>query len=419
MTDTVITVENLSKVYRLYADPVDRLKEALHPRRKKYHREFHALQDVSFSLCRGEALGVIGKNGSGKSTLLKIISGVLTASGGSCVVDGRVSALLELGAGFNLEMSGLENIYFSGALLGFSRAEMAARVDAVLEFADIGEFIHQPVKTYSSGMFVRLAFSVAIIVDPEILIIDEALSVGDVKFQQKCMARIKQFAATRTVIFVSHDTHAIVELCDRALWLDGGRVRMDGTPRFVSEKYLEYMYSADDTVKSPVDGGSAVQAAQFDPVDDSCRQFGDRRVEICGVQMRNAHGCQPIAYSGEWLELRLLLRARSAVSRPVCGFVLKDRLGRELLADNTLLMGEDMAPFNAGESRVATFRFEQWLNLYPGEYCLGVAVADGDFDQQRQCHWIHDIMVVKCVAARLPGGLLSDLNTSVHYTKVD
>lgn len=237
--DVAIKVENLTKVYKLYNSPKDRLKEALSPIRRKYHHDFHALHDVSFEVKKGETVGIIGKNGSGKSTLLKIITGVLTSTSGSVTVNGRISALLELGAGFNPELTGLENVYFNGTLMGCSRKEVENRLDGILKFADIGDFVNQPVKSYSSGMFVRLAFAVAISIEPEILIIDEALAVGDMFFQAKCMSTIDRFRRNgASILIVAHDTNAIKSLCNRAVLLKRGNVQHFGTSVEVADRYV-------------------------------------------------------------------------------------------------------------------------------------------------------------------------------------
>jgi lipopolysaccharide transport system ATP-binding protein len=244
MNNTAIKVSHLTKVYKLYDKPVDRLKEALHPLKKKYHKDFYALSDVSFEIKKGETVGIIGKNGAGKSTLLKIITGVLTPSSGHVHVNGRIASLLELGAGFNPEYTGIENIYLQGTLMGYSHAEMQAKVDEILAFADIGDFVHQPVKMYSSGMFARLAFAVAINVDPDILIVDEALSVGDAAFQRKCFARMEVIRIKgTTIVFVSHSEGQIVELCNRAIFVHGGEIILDGEPKRVTGLYSKSMNS--------------------------------------------------------------------------------------------------------------------------------------------------------------------------------
>ena len=242
MSDVAIRVENVSKVYKLYDKPIDRLKETLNISNKVYHKDHYALNDISFEVKKGETVGIIGTNGSGKSTLLKMITGVLTPTSGNIEVNGKVSALLELGAGFNPEYTGMENIYLNGTMMGYSREEMESKVQPILEFADIGEFINQPVKTYSSGMFARLAFAVAINVEPEILIVDEALSVGDTRFQIKCMNKMKQMMeGGTTVLFVSHDTNSIKRFCSKALWIDKGIFKGFGDTDTLTDRYLDFL----------------------------------------------------------------------------------------------------------------------------------------------------------------------------------
>ena len=242
----VIQVKNLTKMYKLYDKPSDRLKEALGLSRKKRYREHYALHDISFNVREGECVGIIGVNGSGKSTILKIITGVLTPTSGTVEVDGRISALLELGAGFNMEYTGLENVYLNGTMIGFSKEEIDRRLDDILAFADIGDFIHQPVKTYSSGMFVRLAFAVAINIDPEILIVDEALSVGDVFFQAKCFHKFEEFKEQgRTILIVSHDLSSISKYCDRVILLNQGHLLDQGSPKAMVDMYKQLLVHQD------------------------------------------------------------------------------------------------------------------------------------------------------------------------------
>lgn len=239
---TVITVGHLTKIYHLYDSPTARLKEALHPFRKKYHHDFYALKEVSFAVQKGEVLGILGQNGCGKSTLLKILAGVLTPTSGAVSVQGNISALLELGSGFNPEFTGLENVYFSSTIMGYTREQVEKNLEAILAFADIGEFIHQPVKTYSSGMFVRLAFAVAINVEPDILIVDEALAVGDEAFQRKCFAKIQVIQERgATILFVSHVAQTIIELYHRALLFDHGELILSGVPKMVVAKYQQLL----------------------------------------------------------------------------------------------------------------------------------------------------------------------------------
>ena len=246
MFETAIRVNNLSKTYKLYDSPIHRLKESLHPLGKIYHQDFHAVENVDFSAYKGETLGIIGRNGSGKSTLLKMITGVLTPSSGSVEINGRVSALLELGAGFNPEMTGIENVYLTGTLKGYSKKAMDSRLADILSFADIGEFSRQPIKTYSGGMLVRLAFAAAINVDPDILIIDEALAVGDVKFQRKCYAKFDSFRKSgKTILFVAHNEAAIKKFCDRVILLDNGRIVGQGDPDITMKAYLKILFGED------------------------------------------------------------------------------------------------------------------------------------------------------------------------------
>ena len=242
--DNVISVKDLSKVYRLYDKPIDRLKESLNIFHKSYHKEYYALNNLSFDIKRGETVGIIGINGAGKSTLLKIITGVLTPTGGNIEVKGKISALLELGAGFNMEYTGIENIYLNGTMMGFSKEEVDKKLDDILDFADIGDFVNQPVKTYSSGMFVRLAFAVAINVEPDILVIDEALSVGDVFFQQKCYKKIKELAGKSTVLIVSHDLNAMTKFCERIIVMSAGQKVFDGEPNEAIAKYFKLKQGA-------------------------------------------------------------------------------------------------------------------------------------------------------------------------------
>lgn len=240
--NAAIKVHNLTKTYKLYDKPIDRLKESLHPLKKKYHKDFHALSDINFEIKKGETVGIIGKNGSGKSTLLKIITGVLTPTHGKVVVHGKISAILELGAGFNPEMTGLENIYLNTSINGMNKAKTDKKIDEIVSFAELGEFIHQPIKTYSSGMKARLAFAVSINVEPDILIVDEALSVGDAAFQRKCFAKMEEIRQSgATILFVSHNEGSIVSLCNRAIWISNGNQIIDGTPKLVTGLYMKHI----------------------------------------------------------------------------------------------------------------------------------------------------------------------------------
>ncbi|MDQ3039990.1 MAG: ABC transporter ATP-binding protein, partial [Pseudomonadota bacterium] len=388
LTATAIRVRGLSKCYQVYARPEDRLKQALMPRmqrllrapQKAYHRDFWALRDVSFDVRKGETLGVIGRNGSGKSTLLQIICGTLTPTAGSVEVNGRVAALLELGSGFNPEFTGRENIYMSGAVLGLTRRQIDAKYADIVAFADIGDFVSQPVKTYSSGMFVRLAFAVIAHADADILVIDEALSVGDVFFGQKCMRFLRKFQETGTVLFVSHDAAAVVNLCDSAILLDHGHLTMNGTAKEVSEAYhASAAYSltvhnednpcddADDDVDDPRDAlisrsslRNDIQVFRFDP---SHSGFGDGSARITSARLTTVGG-RPLSWviGGEIVQLDVRALISADLHSPIVGFFLKDRLGQHLIGDNSYLTYVDApVPLVAGQSLEASFEFRMPL----------------------------------------------------------
>lgn len=429
---TSIKVENLSKIYRLYNSPTDRLKESFHPFRKKYHLAFNALDNVSFEVQCGETLGIIGKNGSGKSTLLKILAGVLTPTCGSAAVDGRVLALLELGAGFNPELSGIENIYFYSTLLGLSSEEINAKMDAVLEFADIGNFICQPVKTYSSGMYVRLAFSVIANMDADVLIIDEALAVGDAFFVQKCMRFLRNFIKNGSLIFVSHDTSAITSLCSRVLWLQGGKIRLVGEPKEVTEEYLADYYDtqqAEDNAEGKLSSSSQLADDVFVPERDmrldflngtqyrndielfkfekNDKSFGLRGAEVVNAQILDVKG-HPLSWciGGENIQLRISCMARRNLQNPIVGFVVKDRLGQSIFADNTYITYV-LNPQIVEEDQQFEALFSFRMPVMPcGDYSISVAIAEGAQIDHVQHQWINDAMIFKVESSSVRHGLV-------------
>lgn len=379
LDNLTINVENLSKVYKLYNSHMDRMKEALHPLRKKFHHDFHALSDVSFKIRKGESVGIIGRNGSGKSTLLKILSGVLTPTIGRVTVNGRVSALLELGAGFNPELTGVENVYFNGMIMGHSREAMDEKLDDILTFADIGEFVYHPVKTYSSGMFVRLAFAVATSVDPEILIIDEALSVGDAHFQQKCMNRVKLFKeAGGSIVFVSHDLNAVKVVCDRAIFLHQGEVIEDSDPETVIQAY-NYMLAK-------MSRGEEIRLVKR----NEQTSFGNLKIEIKKIELQNETGLDTrIFVAGEKAKIRLTLNANADADSVVVGILVRDRLGQDIFGTNSYFLNQIISA-NAGEHWV--FEYEMQLNIGPGIYTVSPAVHK-DMTHVSECfHW-YDAML--------------------------
>jgi homopolymeric O-antigen transport system ATP-binding protein len=393
-----VNVENISKNYRIYAKPSHRLRELV--LRKKLHRDFWALKSVSFKVKPSSTFGVIGENGSGKSTLLQIIAGTLQPSAGSIRLGGRVAALLELGAGFNPEFTGRENIFLNGAIMGLSQSQIRKKLADIERFAEIGSFIDQPVKTYSSGMYVRLAFAISISVDPEILLVDESLSVGDVYFQQRCMWKIRQMKQEgKTILFVSHDLAAVKNLCDKALWLEQGEIRMTGEPEAVVSRYLAAMTQRRDNytleASSTPKAESPAVVVPAEVVDDSVRsipnvdhRWGNGRAEILGIQLLDREGkvVETIDH-GERLTLRLSARFKGPVNRPNLGFIMRNRLGEDIAATNTSAEGMVLSP--AGPNQTYTVDFHMTLPLlHPGNYCFSVAVADGTHEEYVICDWV-------------------------------
>jgi len=423
-SDFAIRARKLGKCYQIYDRPVDRLKQSFWRGRKRFYREFWALKDVFLEIKKGETVGIIGSNGAGKSTLLQLICGTLNPTEGEVMINGRTAALLELGAGFNPEFSGRENIYMNATIMGLTRAEIDSRYDEIADFADIGGFIEQPVKTYSSGMYVRLAFATAVNVSPDILLVDETLAVGDVRFQQKCMAKIRKFCQSGTVIFVTHDTTAVTELCSRVIWIESGRVQMDGLPKFVVEQYFQFMHEEDAGLKTVVSDKSVDSASNFDmngfpPIGDNVRQFGDRRVTIEAVCLISRGFHNGVVYAGQACEIGMVLEAHDDIANPVAGFIVKDRLGREILSDNTDLIKQDLSALSGGQNYVITFRINEWPNLQEGDYSLSVAIANGTTNENVQCHHLHDAVIFKSIPIRAHGGIFSVPDIQVGFLQED
>lgn len=404
---TAITLDRITKLYKLYDKPVDRLKEAINPFGRKYHKEFYAINDISFSIAKNETVGIIGKNGSGKSTLLKMITGVLTPTSGSLSVDGSISALLELGAGFNPEYTGIENIYLNGTIRGFSKEKMDEKLDDILSFADIGEFVHQPVKIYSSGMFVRLAFAVAINVDPDILIIDEALSVGDIRFQQKCFRKIEEFKQNKTVLFVSHDMATITNYCDRAIWINEGTMLEDGAPRELAKQYQAYMMGSKLTkskvLQKSMKSGTDSSFSQ-DEVDDlpaNLDVLGDNKARITGITMLDGLTNEKTAlfYPGQAVKIIIKLNTHEYIENPLVGFSIKDRLGNIIAECNNVVINSDMEDIESDRTVSFSFSF-QLPYLNKGTYTISPAVASGTLEDHVQHSWVHDAFVFQVMSNR-------------------
>lgn len=389
-TETVISVEHLTKVYRLYNRPRDRFLESLGLSRKRLSKDHYALRDVNFQVKKGETIGIIGTNGSGKSTILKIITGVLTPSEGKITVNGRISALLELGAGFNMEYTGIENIYLNGTMIGFSKEEIDAKLQDILEFADIGDFVYQPVKTYSSGMFVRLAFAVAINIDPEILIVDEALSVGDVFFQSKCYRKFEDFKRMgRTILFVSHDLSSISKYCDRVILLNQGKKLAEGEPREMVDLYKKVLVNQLDlesleakTVQVPGSTekgeekkqGTEAQKALWTPafpVNPNINEYGDRRAEIVGFNVLDAEGnSSNTLEKGTKCTIQMRVLFHEQVNDPIYAFTITDLKGTDITGTNSLFEKTYVKAKGPGE--VQEIAFTQEINLQGGEYMLSL-----------------------------------------------
>ena len=414
--EVVVSLEGISKCFRRYSRPVDRLKEILLPG-KSYAGEFWALRDINLQVHRGETLGIIGKNGSGKSTLLQIIAGTLQPTTGTRHVQGRVSALLELGSGFNPEFTGRQNVFFNGQILGLTQAEVAAKFDEIATFAGIGEFIDQPVKVYSSGMFVRLAFAVAIHVDPDILIVDEALAVGDGIFVHRCMAKIQEFqAAGGTILFVSHDVSTITRLCNRAAWINEGRMIAVDEPPEIARRYQAWIY--DQIHATQQLGKPAPQVANLPPQAEEPKttsspspsvpanvsqnpftgkpyhgfwdvsRFGTGRAEILSFKVLDANG-QDLTYVHPGDEVNIVVRAIAfdTITNPIIGITIHDRLRTLIFGFNTYQLKRTPKPFHASEEIQVGFRFE-WPTIQGENYSIETAIANGIQDNHEMLDWL-------------------------------
>jgi lipopolysaccharide transport system ATP-binding protein len=465
---TTVEAVNVGKRYLLWDNPRDRLRQPIRSRLsrwlgvrdRQYFREFWALHDVSFQLQPGETLGIIGRNGSGKSTLLQILAGTLSPTTGDCRTTGRVSALLELGSGFNGDFTGRDNVYMNAAILGLSKAEIDARYDDIVAFADIGEFMGQPVKTYSSGMFVRLAFSVAINTDPDVLVVDEALAVGDAFFVQKCMRFMRRFKESHPLLFVSHDTYAVAGLCDTAMLLDHGEVKALGEARKVCDIYRRQYYSefqttdgvqrlndaprlpGSDAVAPPRVSSEGVvdQRLKYDavapprvssedvvdqrlkylnvtqyrndielgPFDPGADSFGEGGARIEDVALLDGPSCRQLSWvvGGELVTLRVVATCQRTVDRPIVGFLLKDRLGQALFGDNTYVSCRDQPVLvEAGYRLSAEFEFRMPV-LPAGDYFIDVSVAEGSQENHIQLQWIHEARLLHSRSTSVCTGLV-------------
>jgi homopolymeric O-antigen transport system ATP-binding protein len=399
----IVEFRSVSKNYPIYATPSSRLKELLCLNRVSFHHDFAALDDVSFEIYRGETFCIVGENGSGKSTLLQIVAGILHPSKGDVVVSGRVAALLELGSGFNPEFTGRQNVYMNAAILGLSRREIDAKFSLIEEFAEIGEFIDQPVKTYSSGMSVRLAFAVAIHVEPEILLVDEALSVGDIYFRQRCMRKVHEMRdAGVTILFVSHAIAEVKALGDRAMWLNAGRIKEIGNTDSVVTRYMAAMVEKDNVYLATAH--RKVQEAPHQPVKapeivdtipNIDHRFGDGRAEVIGITILDAAGQSLyVLEPSSSIVVRISVRAIEDITLPIVGFMMRNHIGLDFAGTNTAREAFDLPPMAAGDIYTVDFHV-QLPELYPSAFSFSPAIADGTLHSYRTCDWVDNAIVLQ------------------------
>lgn len=403
MNNTVLNVDKISKIYRLYHRHSDRIREIVIPRRK-CHQDFYALDGVSFKLPRGHTLGVVGRNGSGKSTLLKILAGILSPSSGMVEISGRVAALLELGAGFNPLMTGIDNVYFNGTIMGFTRREMHKRLDAIADFAGIGDYMDQPVRTYSSGMFVRLAFAVAISVDPDILLVDEALAVGDMNFQAKCFRKLAGFReAGKTVVFVTHALDTVIRFCDRAIVLEKGRLVADAEPKKAVDEYKQIM--AESTAFAPESG-----------IAPETLSYGNQQAKIvgCGLFDDKARpAC--LLENGKNFTITMQVQFQADIANPVFAYTIKDLKGLEVTGTNTKFKKQPPQTYRKGD--LAEVKFEQVLNMQAGSYALSLGCVGSNESGLTVYHRLYDAVLFE-VASSLPMVGLYDLETNITVNRI-
>lgn len=432
MDNIAIQVTDVEKVYKLYDKPSDRIKEALGFGRGKRHTEHHALKGIDLTIRAGECVGIIGTNGSGKSTILKIITGVLNPTSGNVTVNGRISALLELGAGFNMEYNGIENIYLNGTMIGFSEKEIDEKMEAILEFADIGEYVHQPVKTYSSGMFVRLAFAVAINIEPEILIIDEALSVGDIFFQAKCYHKFEEFKEMgKTIVFVSHDLSSISKYCDKVVLLNQGVKLGEGEPKKMIDIYKQVLVGQyvmpdpedgrlvdDDELRKAAAGKTTGAGNPDDPAcsgiagNPELLEYGSKKAVITEYYITDDKGTKTSAIlKGNTFTIHMMVRMIEDIQAPIFAFTIKNARGTEITGTNTMFEKAFLQPVKAGEEREVAFTQE--MNLQGGEYLLSLGITGYENDDFTVYHRLYDVLGVTVISDKDTVGFY-DMNSVVE-----
>ena len=427
-----VEVKNVTKIYRLYDKPIDRLKESLSVSHKEYHKDFYALSDLSFTVEKGQTVGIIGTNGSGKSTILKIITGVLTPTTGEVTVRGKISALLELGAGFNQDYTGIENIYMNGTMMGYTKKEMDAKLQDILDFADIGDYVYQPVKTYSSGMFVRLAFAVAINIDPEILIVDEALSVGDVFFQAKCYRKFEEFKKKgKTILFVSHDLSAISKYCDRAILLNQGVKLGEGSPKDMIDAYKQVLVgqyetpkagvdvpdlTADGDVRAALDKQKKKQEAARMGVNPETLEYGTKQAEIVSYYITDKNDVQTTAIlKGDEFTMHMKVKIGQDLPAPIFAFSIKNIKGVEITGTNTMFEKTFLESVKAGQVLEITFR--QKMRLQGGDYLISLGVTGYEKDTFKVYHRLYDVLNITVVSDKDTVGYF-DMESQVEVKEI-
>ena len=435
-----IQVQDVSKIYKLYDKPIDRLKESLSLTHKNYHKDFFALSDISFNVKKGETVGIIGTNGSGKSTILKIITGVLTPTSGQVRVSGVISALLELGAGFNMDYTGIENIYMNGTMMGFSKKQMDEKLPDILEFADIGDFVYQPVKTYSSGMFVRLAFALSINVEPEILIVDEALSVGDVFFQSKCYRRMEEIRKNgTTILMVTHDMGSVIKYCDRVVLLNKGHYVAEGAPGKMVDLYKKILANqmddleeellemndfsggmdeednikntapAEHTEAKPVHSGLMKDKITINP---NRTEYGNGKAEIYDLGMFDERGnLTNLLLKGEYFTIKEKIRFHDSIQAPIFTYTIKDKKGADLTGTNTMFEGAEIRPVKNGDEYEVNFR--QKMTLQGGEYLLSMSCTGFEQGEHTVYHRLYDVANITVISNKNTVGVY-DMESEVE-----
>ena len=425
-----IQVQDVSKIYRLYEKPIDRLKESLSLTHKSYHRDFFALSNISFQVKKGETVGIIGTNGSGKSTILKIITGVLTPTTGNVRVSGVISALLELGAGFNMDYTGIENVYMNGTMMGFTRSQMDEKLPEILEFADIGDFVYQPVKTYSSGMFVRLAFALAINVEPEILIVDEALSVGDVFFQSKCYRRMEEIRKQgTTILMVTHDMGSVIKYCDRVVLLNKGHYVAEGPAGKMVDLYKKILANQMDALEEELAemndfsggmDGQEVLSGDKKPglmkdkisINPNRTEYGNGKAEIYDLGLFDERGnLTNLLLKGEYFEIKERIRFFDTIQAPIFTYTIKDKKGADLTGTNTMFEGADVKPVGQGDEYEVTFR--QKMTLQGGEYLLSMSCTGFEQGEHTVYHRLYDIASITVISNKNTVGVY-DMESEVE-----